>query len=294
MPSFLRMASLEAARPSGRVSDALRAAARQAWVRYLARAGFYAKALVYAVIGLLALSLALGAGGELVDSRGAITAISQGPLGAFAVVVLGAALAGLGLWFIVDGLVDPDHLRTGRFAWILRLGQGVGGVGYLVLAVWAFAIFFGEARTTQTTDELTKSWTGHVLEVPGGTVLVFLVGATVAIVGARQIRVGVEREFLKPLDLRGASAVMRRAVEVTGRVGFVAQGLVFALVGLFFMQAAVEQEAYEATGFDGALGVLARQWHGTVILAVIAVGLLAYAAFAAFEGHFRRFGRVRA
>jgi hypothetical protein len=288
------MASFEAARSSGRVSGALRAAARQAWVRHLARAGFYAKSLVYLVIGLLALGLALGAGGELVDSRGAITAISQAPLGALAMLVLGVALSGLGLWFVVDGLTDPDHLRTGRFAWILRLGQGIGGLGYLLLAVWAFAIFFGEARTGPTTDELTKSWTGHVLGLPGGTVLVFLVGAIVAVVGARQVRVGVEREFLKPLDLRHASAAVRRLVKLTGRVGFVAQGLVFALVGLFFMQAAVEQEAYEATGFDGALGVLARQPHGAVILGVIAVGLLAYAAFAAFEGHFRRYGRLRA
>ncbi|HYG66723.1 MAG TPA: DUF1206 domain-containing protein [Anaeromyxobacteraceae bacterium] len=291
MPTVFLMGLFAAASSKRSVSGALRTAARQAWFRYLARVGFYAKALVYLVIGLLALGLALGAGGELVDSRGAITAISEAPLGAFAVAVLGVSLAGLGLWFIVDGLVDPDRLRTGRFAWVLRLGQMIGGIGYLLLATWAFAIFFGEAATDRTTDELAKSWTGHVLGVPGGTVLVFVVGTIVAIVGARQVRVGIEREFLRPLDLRSAAPAVRRGVNLTGRVGFVAQGLVFALVGLFFVQAAIEREAYEATGFDGALGVLARQRHGAVILACVSLGLLAYAAFAVFEGHFRRYGR---
>lgn len=286
------MANVGVASPGRRVSGALRAAARNAWIRHLARAGFYAKALVYLVIGLLALSLALGAGGDLVDSRGAITAISHSPAGAFGVLVLAVALSGLALWFIVDGLTDPDRLRSGRFAWILRLGQVIGGLGYVVLAIWAFAIFFGEARTSETTDQLTKSWTGHVLSFPGGTVLVFLVGATIAIVGARQVRVGIEREFVRPLDLERTPSLLRRVVKVTGIAGFTTQGIVFALVGLFFCQAAIEHEAFEATGFDGALGVVARQRpYGAVLLAVVAVGLLAYAAFAAFEGHFRRYGR---
>lgn len=285
------MATFEAARPRGRVSGALRATARRVWVRRLAIAGFYAKALVYLVIGLLALGLALGAGGEATDTRGAITAVSHAPLGALAVLVLAVALSGLALWFIVDGLADPDRLRAGPFAWVLRLGQVFGGLGYLLLAIWAFAIFFGEARTQQTTDELAKSWTGHALGLPGGTALVFLVGTIVAVVGARQVRVGVQLEFLRPLDLHGVSRLVRRAVELTGRIGFVTQGLVLALVGLFFVQAAVERKAYEATGFDGALGVLARQRHGAVLLGVVALGLLAYAAFAAFEGRYRRYGR---
>jgi hypothetical protein len=72
--------------------------------------------------------------------------------------------------------------------------------------------------------------------------------------------------------------------------GFATQGLVFALVGLFFAQAALERDPGEATGFDGALQVIARQPLGMALLAATAVGLLAYAAYAFIEGAHRRMG----
>lgn len=291
MPDAYATGSTGSTGSGRRFAATLRLTARQRWVRHLARAGFLAKCVVYLVMGLLALSLALGAGGALTDSRGALTAVSRAPLGRFAVLVLAVSLCGLALWFAVDGLLDPDRLRTGKGGPILRLGQVIGALGYVGLAIWAFGLFAGDVHADETTDQLTKSWTGHALALPGGPVLVFLVGAVIAAVGLRQARVGIRREFLKPLDLRGTPAALRRAAIGTGVAGFLTQGLVFALVGLFFVQAAVEEEAWEATGFDGALAVLARGPHGALLLSIVSIGLLAYAAFAAIEGTFRRYGR---
>ena len=45
------------------------------WVEPLARAGFAAKGIVYLILGGLATSAALGAGGRITDMRGALRAL---------------------------------------------------------------------------------------------------------------------------------------------------------------------------------------------------------------------------
>jgi len=64
--------------------------------------------------------------------------------------------------------------------------------------------------------------------------------------------------------------------------------VVFALVGIFLIKAAVEYDPDEAIGIDGALRKLAEQTYGTVLLGVVAAGLLAYAVFCFVQARYRR------
>jgi hypothetical protein len=55
---------------------------------WLARAGLVARGVVYAVIGVLALKLALGDGGKATSQQGALKTIAHGSFGTFLLVVL--------------------------------------------------------------------------------------------------------------------------------------------------------------------------------------------------------------
>jgi hypothetical protein len=260
------------------------------WVRTLARAGYVAKAAVYAVIGVLALRLAVGEGGRTTDSMGAIATIAQARLGGVLVVALAVGLVGMALWFEVQAIADPDReRRRGAWAMVARAGHAVAGLGYASLAVVAARLALGESAGPSG-DAAARSSTARVLALPAGRVLVMVGAAIVLVVGARQIWSGVGRKFLKHVDLARAGARVRRWAARLGAVGFTVQGIVFVLVGLFFAQAALERDPDEATGFDGALETLARQPFGSVLLAVAALGLLAYAAFALAEARYRRIG----
>ena len=65
------------------VKDGAQEAAGQVipWVEKLARFGYAAKGVVYAVIGILALQLASGQGGEATGPEGALSTIGQQPFG---------------------------------------------------------------------------------------------------------------------------------------------------------------------------------------------------------------------
>jgi hypothetical protein len=139
---------------------------------------------------------------------------------------------------------------------------------------------------------LARSFTARFLALPAGPWLVGAAGALLALGGARQAWIGLRRHFRKTLDLPRMAPRTRRWSDRLGTVGFAVQGAMWFLVGAFFVQAALDLEPDEATGFDGALETLARARPlGPVLLATVALGLLAYAAFSVLEARYRRLGR---
>jgi hypothetical protein len=79
----------------------------------------------------------------------------------------------------------------------------------------------------------------------------------------------------------------RRWSRRTGLVGHMARGIVFGLVGIFLVKAALEYDPDEAIGIDGALQKLAAQAYGDALLGVVAAGLLAYGVFCLARARYR-------
>ncbi len=77
-------------------------------------------------------------------------------------------------------------------------------------------------------------------------------------------------------------------ITVLGILGFTARGLIFALMGYFFISAAVDFNPNEAVGTDGALLVLAQTSYGKTILFVTAAGLICHGILSFYEAKYRR------
>ncbi len=256
-------------------------------VQRLQRVGFLARAAVYAVVAALALALALGEGGEATDTRGALAALSATRPGRSLLVVLGIALAGLAVFFVVETLAPAAKRSSRAWAIAMRLGNLGAAIGYGVLALAAERLGNGE-RAGPPGERVAQSWTGRALELPGGRCLVLAAAAIVVFVGARQAWRGIRRSFLEDLELRHLEGPLRPWAAPLGAAGFAVQGAVFVLVGLFFAVAAIRDAPRDAKGFDGALAAIAAQRWGPPALAVVALGLFAYAAYSVFEGRHRR------
>ena len=93
-------------------------------------------------------------------------------------------------------------------------------------------------------------------------------------------------------------------IERLARAGYVAYGVVYALVGVlavqaafgvvfgvigvFLVQAALQTDPDEARGLGGALDTLARQPFGPYLLGAVALGLVAYGVFMFVMARYRR------
>ena len=72
-----------------------------------------------------------------------------------------------------------------------------------------------------------------------------------------------------------------------GLAGHLARAVVFTLIGIFVIKAALEYDPNEAIGFDGALQKLAGAAYGPYLLGLTAAGLLCYALHCLVDARYR-------
>jgi hypothetical protein len=249
---------------------------------WLARAGLVSRAAIYAIIGILALKLALGDGGKAANQQGALRAIAQTSFGTVLLVLMAIGLAGYAVWRLVRAAVGrgAEQHDTGAS----RVAALASGVVYGALCVTAIEIVAGTSTSSGTPEKPT----GGVLGWPGGTVLVTIAGVALIGVAVYQAYKGLTRKFLEDSKTQEMAPAAKRAFTVLGVVGHLARAVIFLLVAFGLIRAAIDYNPQKAVGLDGALRNLARASYGPVLLGIVAAGLVAFAAYSLADARYRR------
>ena len=284
--------------PEG-VQDAGRAANRTArnaassrWITILARIGYGAKGVVYLIIGWLAVQVAIGAGGKTTDQRGALQVISEQPFGKFLLALVIIGLIGFAIWCFLQAWFDTEGKGNDIKGIIGRLGYAITGISYAILAFGAFQLVTrtGTGSATKSTTASTQDATAQLLNHSWGVVAVVILGLIVIGVAFYMFAKAYTAKFQKRLRLTGLSAQLKRGVIFLGRFGYAALGVVFSIIGIFLIVAAVQHNPHEAKGLDSVLRTLVQQPFGPWLLGIVALGLVAYGVYSFVEARYRQVG----
>ncbi|NNM45355.1 DUF1206 domain-containing protein [Knoellia koreensis] len=233
-----------------------------------ARAGYAVSGLIHLLIGWIALQVALGGGGKNADQSGALSTLAGNPLGKALLWVAVIGFLALAIVQLAEALLASGE---GKDLWKDR-GKAVGQmVLYLALASSALTFARGGSKNSRSQSQ---DFTASLLDKPGGRLLVIVIGLAVLAAGGYHVYKGWSEKFLEDLESHPG-----RAATVLGRVGFIAKGLVLAIVGVLFVAAGLHRRAAEASGMDGALKSLREQPFGTILLILIAAGLVAFGLY---------------
>ncbi len=254
------------------------------WIEWFARVGYAAKALLYTVVGVLALQSALGNGGETTGSRGALTTLVRQDFGALILVVIAAGLFGYAAWRIIEAILDPEHRGTSAKGLALRTSFAVRGIVHAALGLQAVRLATGTARGR---GHAVEAWTARLLDAPFGRWLVVGVGLAVAGYGIYQLYRAWVAKLSRQLDLASLSQDARSWLVHVCRCGIAARGIVFGICGWYLVRAGIVHDATAAADTGEALGVIAHQRFGDVLLAVVAAGLIAYGAYEIVQARYR-------
>jgi Domain of Unknown Function (DUF1206) len=255
----------------------------------LARVGYGARGAVYLIIGWFALAAAVGARARPAGSGDIFLALITRPIGAVLLALLSAGLFCFAGWRGLQAVVDVDHHGRSTRGLLRRAVYGANALFYFGFAAWAAAVAIGLSRSAGGEREV-HSWTAWLMGMPLGRWLVGATGLVIAIVGCSIGARAFERRSDRHLDLPQRR---RRLADALFRFGEAARGLVFVLIGIFVITAAVDYRATVAKGLHGALQTLQQQPYGWLALAVTALGFIAFGAFQLVEAVFRRVDAVR-
>jgi len=259
-----------------RVGRMARHASRNAWVERLSRLGLAVRGLLYFIPGLLTVEWALGRSGDEVTPASAIDVIGRLPLGRSLLLVVAVGLAGYTMWGLIRAIMDPLQRGRSPAGLAQRAGYLSSALAYLFLFIATVRILTnGPSSAGQA-----NGWVQVVLTRPfGSTVLVGVGLCWILGSGVVQIASGWTGGFRKDLDLDHMRPAVRHVVVAIGRIGLIARGLVFTIVGLLILGTALHRYAQTQTGIDGALIEVGRQAYGRVLLAAAGIGLMTFGLY---------------
>jgi hypothetical protein len=264
------------------------AARTRDWKEPIGRLGLVGQGVVAAIVGFLAIRIALGDKDQAATSEGAVAWVAQQPFGKFLLVALTVGLFALAVWRLLCVLMgDPVEGSEPKD----RVKYAVLGVIYLALAITTLVItidnWTGSGDTgggTQSGDEGSQKAASTLFDWPAGRWLVGILGAAMIGYAAYNFHKQViNRKFSERLDAGESSWVVR-----LGLIGYTAQSLVYGVIGYFFIQAAIAFESRTAKGPSGALIELSNEAWGMALLWVIAVGLFAFGIYCIAEAKYRK------
>lgn len=270
---------------STEISNAFRSGQVSSWAEPLARFGFVTGGVVYIIMGVVASLVALEHRGRITGPEGAIDRIGRQPFGQWLLAFVAVGLLAYALCCMIQAIRDTDRDGNDLKGIAARLGQFFGGLAYLTLAVFAFHRILG---STEAADQGTRHWTQRLLAHSWGVWLVALIGLVLIGAGIAETVFGLSGKFQKYLRLGQVSRSGRDQIAQIGKWGYLAQGVVLSIVGVFLVTASVRSNPRSAVGLDGALRILAEQPFGPWLLGVVALGLAAYGVFMLIQARFRK------
>lgn len=257
-------------------------------IHAVAHAGYAARGVIYLIIGGMAGLAAFGPGGATTGSRGALGELLGAPFGKTMLAIMALGLLCYATWRALQAIMDADGHGTGAKGLAIRGGLAVSAITHTGLAFFAGSLLFGwgaGSGTGGSGDGSGQDWTAWLLSQPFGPWLVAGVGVVIAGAGVAHFfkawTAGFEKYFVM-------SERERAVISPICRFGLAARGLVFLIIGGFLIVAAIQHDSSEARGLSGVLQTLQQQSFGNVLLAILAFGLLAFAAYSLIEARYRK------
>lgn len=243
------------------------------WLEFLERAGYVIRGVPYAVMGGLALGLALGIGGTATDQSGSLVILTSGPAGRLLLIAVVIGLGAYAVWGFARAIFDPLNRGDDARGIADRLGFAWSGTAYAVMVIFALHLLAGIGASPS--HDGTQSAIAKVLAYPAGQLIAMGIGLVAIGVGLGQFVDAYRAIFKQDLKRMEMKRAEKRIVDFAGRFGMFSRGVTFTLVGWFVFQGGLHRDSSKVHGFSGAFLFLLSQPFGRVTLAAVALGFIA-------------------
>jgi hypothetical protein len=254
-------------------------------IEFLARAGFVAKGVLYGIVGLLAAGAAVGMGGRITGSEGALLTMMRQPFGRTLLLVSAIGLFGYAVWRVLQGVLDTDRRGNEPKDLAVRGSFVARGVLHALIGWQALQLYRGLGQRGR--DE--KEYATEVAALPLGDWLIVLAGLGLFAFAGYQLYRGIKPKLGTHFNAAQAERELGGWAIVASRVGLAARGVVFAVVAWYMVQAGLASNPRGVADTTEAMRAFSTppEPFGTILLAFTGVGLAAYGFYQILQARYR-------
>ncbi|WP_300052238.1 DUF1206 domain-containing protein [Sulfitobacter sp.] len=248
-------------------------------LKWVMRAGYGARGVIYTIIGGLAL-LAAVKSTQASGTKDALAALRDEPYGIPALIAIGIGLLAYLVWRVAAGVKDVEDHGTDAKGLIARLGQVTtglihGGIGVSVLALAMSGKNSGGSSA--------QDWTQKLMSMPAGRYIV-AAGALILLgAGIYYAYKGWSGKYKGHL----ARTQFTESIDPIVKVGLIIYGGILGLVAFSLGYAALTANPSQAGGLGEALQSLRGMAFGRFLLGGAGLGLIGFAVYNFVEAGYR-------
>jgi hypothetical protein len=251
------------------------------WVEKFAQFGLTAKGVVYCLVGILSFMAAFelgGNSGQNSGKSGVFQFIENQPFGKGLLSIVAIGLACYTIWRFLQGFKDTEKKGTDAKGIGIRIRYIYSGLIYGALAYLAAQMVLGNSSGNGGGSS-RQNLASELLQQPFGQWLVGIVAIGIMITGIYQIYYGLSDKYKKKIQDDGLKNDIAEKIIRMGKIGYVARGIVWLLIGFLFLQAALQSDPEQAGGSSSAFQWLENSSYGSYLLGAVAIGLIFYGLF---------------
>jgi hypothetical protein len=250
------------------------------WVKIFARIGYIAKGIIFILVGLLSLLAACGFGNNAKGTSGVFASVASKPFGEVLLWLIAVGLVGYILWLLIQVFEIRSIKKKDTKSIFKKFSNAVSCAIYISLAYQAFSLAIhaghsGNAKHTVTVQLLS---TGY------GRWVIGMVGIIIIGYGIFQMYSGWKEKFMRQFNTHQMNTKEVKATLRTGKLGLIARGIVFCVLGYFIIQMAITANPGNPKGLDGTLEKILQQNYGSWLLGAVSIGLILYGLFEILKG----------
>ncbi|MGB7374673.1 DUF1206 domain-containing protein [Pontixanthobacter sp.] len=240
---------------------------------WLVRVGYFSRAILYSVLGMIALT---SAGKISEGTNGIFMAVEDFPAGQYILWLMVLGLAAYAMFRFASPIFDIENEGSDKTGWAKRIGHAGSGIGHIALAYSAYQF----ASTGSASGGGAQAAASGVLSFDfGGIVLGILGGAFIA-TAFFQFKKGLSGSFMNRISAQAPSAT-----RWLGGAGYAARGVVYAVIGWSLINAGLLSGGSESVKTLGdAVASLAGEG---AVFTVTAAGLLVFGLFSFVLARYR-------
>lgn len=242
----------------------------------LVRVGYFSRAILYSVLGLIALT---SAGKISKGTDGIFRAIEDFPLGEAILWLMVVGLLAYALFRFSSTFFDIENHGSDTVGWGKRIGHAGSAIGHLALA-WSAFKFAGENSEGAGDGGGAQEAASGVLSMEFGGLLLGILGVAFFLAAFNQAKKSFTSSFMNRI-----AAGAPNHTRLLGQIGFAARAVVFVIIGWSLFKAGFMSGGSEQVKTLGdAVASLAGQG---VVFTLVAVGLLTFGLFSLILARYR-------